>query len=180
MRKPIIITLLFFSTGIPCFAQQGKLNKDTSAFSKSPYYVIKFKNQTFDHLSMPMLSALPQADIQAMEIYTGNKADSLYYGTGKNGVIVITVNKEVTTLTKDVLFKKYNIKKRYNDLPVYIDSALTNRSDNNMFAIDHIKTITVAKDKETGEKYISIITDVVKFKPDPNVTYIRGTGGKVI
>jgi hypothetical protein len=109
-----------------------------------------------------------------MEILTDKKADSLYHGEGKNGVIIITVNKEITTLTKDALFKKYKISKKYKDLPLYIDSALTYKDDNNMFVIDHIKAISVAKDKETGDKYISIITDVVKFKPDPNVTYIRG------
>ncbi|MDB5003665.1 MAG: hypothetical protein JWQ34_1890 [Mucilaginibacter sp.] len=166
MRNLIIITLLFFGTSITCLAQQGKLNKDTSAFAKSPLYIIKFKNQTFKHLSTPMMSLLPQADIQEMEVLSGKKADSLYHGEGKNGVIIITVNKEVTTFTKDALFKKYNIKKTYKDLPLYIDSALTYKADNNMFVIDHIKTITVAKDNETGKKYISIITDVVKFKPD--------------
>jgi hypothetical protein len=157
-----------------CLAQQGKLNKDTSAFAKSPLYIIKFKNQTFKHLSMPMMSLFPRDDIQTMEILTDKKADSLYHGEGKNGVIIITVNKEITTLTKDALFKKYKISKKYKDLPLYIDSALTYKDDNNMFVIDHIKAISVAKDKETGDKYISIITDVVKFKPDPNVTYIRG------
>ena len=179
MKKLVTLILLCLVIGGSSLAQ-GKLNKDTSEFlarlisSKSPHYLIKLNDQIIPYSAFPMLALVGQQQIDAMEIYSGKKADSLYAGSGEKGLIIIKIKKDPPMYTKSSFLKKYNIKKKYEKLPIYIDSTIAYHTDQFMLSISNIKSVTVAKDAESGEKYISIITNTIKFNPDPNSTYIRG------
>ncbi|TSJ43438.1 hypothetical protein FO440_04400 [Mucilaginibacter corticis] len=157
------------------YRQQGKLLKDTNRFSsKSPFYLIKLNDQTIPYSAWSTLSLIGPEQIFDMNIYSGKKADSLYTGSGEKGLIIIRIKKDLPAYTRADFFKKYNIKKKYDNLPVYIDSAIAYHTEKFIFSETAIKSVTIAKDKETGFKFINILTTFPYIKYNPNELYIRG------
>jgi len=171
--KPYTGPVLYFTgTG---YRQQGKLLKDTNGFSsKSPFYLIKLNDQTIPYSAWSTLSLIGPEQIFDMNIYSGKKADSLYLGSGEKGLIIIRIKKDLPAYTRADFFKKYNIKKKYDNLPVYIDSAIAYHTEKFIFSETVIKSVTIAKDKETGSKFINILTTFPYIKYNPNEMYIRG------
>ncbi|MES2425721.1 MAG: hypothetical protein V4560_02070 [Bacteroidota bacterium] len=167
----------------PAYAR--RLNKDTSGFERFPLYLIKLDgNPSYYYHAMPQLGLIDQKNIKAMEILKGNEADKQFPESGKNGVIIITLNKDVKLLRVDELLNEYHIKKKYQMLPIYLDSNLINHSPDMVFTADKIKNISVAKEKGTDIKYISILTDNNSLRnirglqaPD-NEMHIRGNSTK--
>jgi TonB-dependent SusC/RagA subfamily outer membrane receptor len=180
MRKFISIILFVSATACSAFAQQTfpvnldignkynnavmqplylhKLIKDTLAFSKKPLYIFKISSNDKTYNAVPLLKLIDPQDIASMEILKDKLATDQYGTKAKNGVIIITLIQGTEILPANKLLDKYNIDKQFRKLPLYIDSTLTQRSDNLFYTSNKIKTITVAEEKETGMKYISIIT----------------------
>ncbi|MES2809808.1 MAG: hypothetical protein V4619_14350 [Bacteroidota bacterium] len=160
----IAITAVLFSSA-NTFAQTGKLNKDTSAFTTAPLYVVKLANGKASTTSTSLLAMIDQRHIDAMEVYTDRKNVEQYGDKAKNGVVIITLKKDALIITQTEIFDKYKISKANRKLPVYLDSNLTHNSADNFYS---------ANKKGSGMKYISIITDFVRIPPDPNTFRIRG------
>ncbi|MDB5158529.1 MAG: hypothetical protein JWR50_3236 [Mucilaginibacter sp.] len=166
---------ILYSTGNG-YRQQGKLFKDTTGFftPNSPYYLITLNDQIIPYSAWPTLSLIGVQQIDEMKIYSGKKADSLYAGSGEKGLIIIKIKKDLPVYTKSSFLKKYNIKRKYNKLPVYIDSVIAYHTDKLMLSTSDIKSITVTTDNETGLKFINILTTFPHIKYNPNEHYIRG------
>lgn len=163
-----------YSTGAG-YRQPGKLFKDTAGLPpNSPHYIIKLNDQTIPYSAWSTLSLIGPEQIFDMNIYSGKKADSLYAGSGEKGLIIIRIKKHLPMYTRADFFKKYHIKKKYDTLPVYIDSAIAYHTEKFMFSETVIKSITIAKDKETGSKFINILTTFPYLKYSPNEINIRG------
>lgn len=151
------------------FGQPGKLNKDTSGVRVSPLYVVKLLDGPTSTTSVSVLRFIDPQHIEAMEIYKETKYVEQYGEKAKNGLIIITLKKEAPIKTYDEVLDFYKIATRYRRLPLYIDSNLTANDGNTFLSANKLKSVKVAREKGTGMKYISIITDYVPVKPDPTV-----------
>jgi TonB-dependent SusC/RagA subfamily outer membrane receptor len=174
MKTFITLTLFLLAiTGIS-FAQHVKLNKDTSAFSKSPLYIFKLYADDKEYNGIPLIGLIDQKDIASMEILKDKMANEQYGLKGKNGVIIITLSKDVEINQLDKLFDKYKIKQKQRTLPMYINNTLTH-STADMFYTASNKIKSVSIEKDTGMKYISIITTDYNPNPTPDNQFrIRG------
>lgn len=175
MKKSVLLLSVIFLLSTSLFAQTGKLNKDTSAYPKAPLYILKLADGRQAQTGGPVLSLIDHKEtIEKMEIVESSEATKLYNEDGKNGAIIITLKKDASLLTATELFENYKIKKRNRKLPLFIDSNLIKNAANNFYSTKKITRVTIAIESETGAKYISIITNNIKFKRDPNTIYIRG------
>ena len=152
------ITILLIGVATLGFSQDGKLNKDTTNFSKSPLYVVQLEGDTNYHTVMPELSMVTPKNVKQMEILKDEPAITKFHERGKNGVIVITVKKETELLTEDELFDEFNIQKKLESLPLFLNNHIIAKSRDMVFTLSKIKSVSVAKEKGTSLKYISIIT----------------------
>ena len=141
-----------------------KLNKDTSGLVNNPLYFLKIDGSERTYNAVPLLNLIDQGSISSMNILKDKHTTDLYGAKAKNGVIIISLIQGTEILQENKLLDKYNIDNKFRKLPVYIDSTLTDKSDNMFYASKKIKSITVTEEKETGMKYISILTDNVMIK----------------
>jgi hypothetical protein len=178
MRKIILTSLLIIAGSCITFAQTVKLNKDTAALSKSPLYILKLYADDKEYDAVPLLWMIEQSTIASMEILKDKTADEEYGVRGRNGVIIITLTKDVEIRQLDKLFDQYKIKQKQRTLPLYINNTFTGSSRDMFYTNPNkIKSVAVTKEKETGMKYISIITTDYNPNPAPdNQLRIRGTG----
>jgi len=139
-------------------AYLNKLNKDTTQFAKSPLYLVKLDGQANYYTVMPQLGLIEQSDIVQMEILKDKMADEQFHEKGKNGVIIITLKKETDLLTMDQLFDRFNIKKKFKNLPLFLNNNITAKLTDMVFAVKNIKSVSVEKEKGTGLKYLSIVS----------------------
>ncbi|MES2486821.1 MAG: hypothetical protein V4581_12860 [Bacteroidota bacterium] len=174
MKNLIIAITTVLLSSANTFSQTGELNKDTSTFTTAPLYVVKLASGKTSTTSTSLLAMIDQHHIDAMEIYTDRKNVEQYGDKAKNGVVIITLKKDALIITQTEIFDKYKISKANRKLPVYLDSNLTHNSADNFYSANKIKSVKIAKEKGTGMKYISIITDFVRIPPDPNTFRIRG------
>jgi hypothetical protein len=173
MKKHFALLLMFIAATSSSFAQ-NKLNKDTSGFAKSPLFILKIQGNDKEYPTLNILGLTSQENIASMEILKDEMADDKYGVAGKNGVIIITLTQGIQIYQLNTLLDKHNIGKKYRKLPLYIDSTLT-RNTTSIFYLstEKIKNITVAKERETGLKYISLLTIDGNAKPAPGLR-IRG------
>ncbi|MDB5158527.1 MAG: hypothetical protein JWR50_3234 [Mucilaginibacter sp.] len=141
-----------------------KLNKDTLDLAKKPLYFLKIDGSDAIFNTIPSLNLLDQGDISSMEILKDKMAIDAYGKNAKNGVIIISLIQGTEILQENKLLDKYNIDSKFRNLPLYVDSTLAHRSNQTFYASKKIKSVTVAEEKETGMKYISILTDNVMIK----------------
>jgi hypothetical protein len=142
------------------------LNKDTSNFAKSPLYLLKPFGEQQTMRTLPVLGFLKQEDIATLEILKDKIADSLYGAKGKYGVIIIGLTSVVKVYTIPEFLEHYQIKKQDLNLPLYLDNNILCNTTGMAITQGLTKTVTVAREKSTGKKYINIIS--TNF-PDMNV-----------
>jgi len=141
-----------------------KLNKDTSGLANNPLYFLKIDGSDRTYNAVPILNLIDQGSISSMNILKDKHTTDLYGAKAKNGVIIISLIQGTEILQENKLLDKYNIDRKFRKLPVYIDSTLTGRSDNMFYVSKKINAVTVAEEKETGMKYISILTNDDKIR----------------
>jgi hypothetical protein len=179
MKKLIILSLLLIAIASNSFAQQVKLNKDTTTSLTTPLYIFKLYADDKEYNALPLLALMGPETIFSMDVLDDKKANELYGSRAKYGVIVITLIKGVEIQEFDKLPNKYKIKNRFRKLPITINYALIRTTKDRYYTStsNNIKSIIVEKEKDTGMKYISIIT--TDYNPNPtldNQFRIRGTG----
>ncbi|MGF7078687.1 hypothetical protein [Mucilaginibacter sp. UYCu711] len=177
MKKHIALSLLVLAMAGSSFAQQVKLNKDTSGFAKSPLYVFKVYGDNQEFTAAPLLGLIDQNLIASMEILKDKTADDMYGAKAKNGVIIITLTQGTEIHPLTYLLDQFNIKPKFRTLPLYINNTLTRSTTDMFYAPNKIKTVTIEKEKGTGMKYVSIITNDYSPNAAPDKTFrIRGEG----
>lgn len=135
------------------------LNKDTSGPSQKPLYFIKIQGDNILFKTLPTLNLIGQEDITSMEVLKDKTTIDTYGEKAKNGVIIISLARGTEILQENKLLDKYNIDNRFRKLPLFVDSTLTQRSAEMVYVSTKIKSLTVANEKESGMKYISILTN---------------------
>lgn len=158
MKKIITTSFFWLAMAGIGFAQQIKLNKDTSGFLNAPMYLVKVAGNAKTFTMTPVLGLVNQKDIASMEILKGKTADLLYGAKGKNGVVIITLTATTKIFTADELLDTYNIRNNDRVLPLYIDYNLSRNTKDLAFTLSNIKSVNVAVEEATDLKYISIIT----------------------
>jgi hypothetical protein len=147
--------------------------KGTSVSVKVPLYRLNVDGSSNSYNGIYILSIVDQADIKSMSILKDKEADEQFGAKGKNGVILITLNKDVQLVSTQELLRKFNIKKKDTRLPVFINRMLTYNSSDLGFKLDKIKAVNVETEPETGFKYINIIP-INKANIHGNEIRIRG------
>jgi hypothetical protein len=177
MKKLVILSLLLIAIASNSFAQQVKLNKDTTTSLTTPLYIFKLYADDKEYNALPLLALMGPETIFSMDVLTDKKANELYGSRGKYGVIIITLAKGIEVHEFDQLLNKYKIKPRFRKLPITINYALIRTTKYRYYTstTTNIKSVSVEKEKETGMKYISIITTDYNPNPAPDNQFrIRG------
>jgi TonB-dependent SusC/RagA subfamily outer membrane receptor len=177
MRKIIFSLLILSACSYVTFAQDVKLNKDSTTSLTAPLYIFKLYADDKEYNALPIIALIDQKDIASMEILKDKTADELYGSRGKYGVIIITLIKDVEIHEVDQLLNERKIKPRFKKLPIFVNNTLTRKAKEMFYTYNpnKIKSVSVETEKETGMKYISIITADYNPAPD-NQFRIKGTG----
>ena len=157
----LVLTLSF------CFGQYRHwLLKDTSEFKNYQYAVIK----TDDFTSRPTRNYV--IDYGCMIL---NKRDTNYQYSRHvtDSINIIRLNHGIKLLTLNELLVKSHIRKKYYDLPVFIDSTIVYDRNTSYFQKSAVTSVKVKKEKKTGYKYISVFTIHHTNNPIADI-YIRG------
>jgi len=163
MKKIIVTTALIASLAINCFSQTNLnpvVHEDHAV--ANPLYILKVKGHPdiyLDGITTAYLSTIKQSSIQSMEVWKDSKSVEKFGEKGKNGVIQITLSDTTILATTDELFKKFNIKKRYRKLPVYVDNIQIPNPSKTFFEASTIKSITVTTYAGARQNIINIFTD---------------------
>ena len=136
-----------------------KLNKDTSALVKKQLYFYKIDGSDSIYSAVPLLNLIDQGSISAMNILKDKSATDQFGPKAKNGVIIISLLQGTEILQANKVLDKYKISRKDRKLPLYIDSCLNRNNDKLFYPAKSIRSVTVASEKETGIKYISILTN---------------------
>jgi hypothetical protein len=96
--------------------------------------------------------------IEAMNVVTPEQGNHRYGAGAKNGVIEITLKKEIKFWNLEELLKTFKIKKKYWNLPVFIETKRLVTSNDFHIASDIIKNVEVIKtdDKPTKDRFIKV------------------------
>lgn len=178
MKKIILTYLIIIAGSYISFAQRIKLNKDTTTSLTIPLYIFKLYADNKEYNALPLLALMSPEGIFSMDVLNDKKANELYGSSAKYGVIIITLVKGVELQEFDQLLNKYKIKSRFRKLPITINNQLIRTTTDKYYTANsnNIKSVSVEKEKDTGMKYISIITTDYNPNPVPdNQIRIRGS-----
>lgn len=156
---------IFFSFGIVCSYGQthNELNKDTSHFKNAPLYILQppLTNQ----MEATGIIIKPE-DIESINVFKDSASVKEYGQKAKNGVVFFKTKKVLKTQTLDELLAKFKINDK--NLPVFIDSVITNNPAMYYFDPEVVKSVSIETEKKTGMRYVSISTlfPVLRLKSD--------------
>ncbi|MDB5158528.1 MAG: hypothetical protein JWR50_3235 [Mucilaginibacter sp.] len=170
MKNLITLIILFSTIAGNSFAQQNKLNKDTSGFANEPIYILAVDSFAKSYRVNYAADFVDQYDIKNLEIQGPKEAEKkLDKIKAKHSLIKITMKKGIRLLTEQELLHQYGIPNKDKTLPVYVDSTLLYPLAKVMFQPECIKSVTIASDAETGSRYISIFLKRRPVLPMPEM-----------
>lgn len=170
------LTFTFLLGLINCFGQTNyQLDKGTSKNKKEIVYVLKLPEQP--PLVTPNL-LIDIHDIDSITIKKGNDAINLYGSKASLGAIEIHLKKKAAIINFDQLLADFNIAYTNNKLPVFIDSVVVRGINDTYFELTDIKSVSISEERETGMKYISIISFFPARRHKKNDIYIKGNIAK--
>ncbi|WP_295670784.1 hypothetical protein [uncultured Mucilaginibacter sp.] len=171
----ISLTSFFLLLSITSFGQtEYELNKDTSWFKSCSIAIFKIRTQTLQTYFCNIL--INPNNINNIKV-DKTPGDTLIYGNNAaNGIATLSLNPETQLLNYDQLLKKFKIEKSERNLPVYIDSVITYKPQNSFFEASMIKSIQIQKEKNTNNKYLSILSfyNIDRSTNNKEVTHIIG------
>lgn len=166
MIKLSLTAVLVLTISVCAGQYRHVLLKDTSELKNFQYAIIK----TYDFTSRPTRNYV--IDYGCMIL---NKRDTNYQYSRHitDTITIIRLNHGIKLLTLNELLKKSHIRKKYYDLPVFIDSIIVYDRNTSYFQPGAITSVKVKKEKKTDYKYISVFTIHHTNNPIADI-YIRG------
>ncbi|SHN30351.1 hypothetical protein [Mucilaginibacter sp. OK098] len=161
---------IFFLLGFTlCYGQTyNELNKDTTHYKNAPLYILQLP--LADPIEATGIIIRP-VDIDSINVFKDSVHTKEYGKKAINGLILIKTKKSLKILTLSQLLMTYHITE--TDLPVFIDSAITYKPGKYYFEPQMVKSAIIAKEKETGMKYVSISTLFPVHRLKSDETYIK-------
>ncbi len=168
MKKLSLVLIIILQTSYVSYSQTSYLlNNDTSKFKDSPLFVLI----GYDESPTPQIPTINPNSIDSIKVLKSENAIKEFGERGKNGIIKIKLKRGITLVDKTTLLKQYHIKE--TNLPMYIDSTISQPSKNIYFQSSIIKSISIQQEKETGMNYISVLTTQPIKRPKPGEIFIR-------
>ncbi|WP_316826598.1 TonB-dependent receptor [Pedobacter miscanthi] len=91
-------------------------------------------------------------DIEAINVLKGKQGTDKYGPSANNGVIEISLKNNVKLLNLAELLSSYKIRKKYHDLPVFIDEKRLDHRNDFYLSSDIVKDVEIAKIKYKSGK----------------------------
>lgn len=173
MKKTWLITFFILSGLSICYGQATttyELDKDTSKYLNYPLCVFQISPLKTVR-SSGLCCIIPMA-IDSISVYKNPEVTKDYGPEAKNGVILVKLKPGIELITLNQLYDKFNVHEK--NLPVFIDSAIVYKPDGLYLQADCIKYAKIEKEKNTGMKYISLLTGNPINRPKKGEINIRG------
>lgn len=114
--------------------------------------------------------------VKDISVYRDKETLKKYGNDAKYGVIKITYKNQISISVAPINLKKVLATYKINTdiLPLYVDSIWVNHPESVYISTDQILSITVEEEKESGIKFIDILTKNPPRKPKKGEIMLRG------
>lgn len=137
----------------------GKLNKNVVICKTYPLYLYKKEgDKLFREADPASFDVMNTWQLSSSDYIKPNVAIKRYGKKAKNGAVLLTYNKWIEFLNEPDFFERYKITGENTALEMFVDSAIVYRLHTWLYNTNYIRKVSIEVEKETGVKYISILT----------------------